>query len=164
MNRINSIPGPLLRKIILTPLLGAVCMIFGLAMYLGAGDRTLLILSGVLLAMCVFKSIQYYHIASTRHYKTVCGTCVRITPQVAGRLRRVYLMDDLGVEITLRLPKQHRFTIGSRYRFYFAEVIGMNIGGEYLSALLAAGGFLGYEQIEGAGGIQADDDGSAPRP
>lgn len=148
MKKQNIIPAPLLRKIILTPLLGSVCMILGIAMFWGTKDRTLLILSGVLLAMCAYKGFRYYQTAVTGRYETVCGTCIRIAPQIIGKLRKIYLMDDAGVETVLRLPKQQRFTIGSRYRFYFAKVSGLAVGGEYLDALFSTGAFLGYEQLE----------------
>lgn len=142
----NSIPQPLLRKIILTPLLGAVCLVFGLSSYLGADDKTLLMLSGVLFAICIFKGIQHYRIAKSGRYLAVCGTCVRLAPQFMGKLRKVYLMDDDGIETTLRLPKQHRIIIGSRYCFYFAQSSGVSIGNDYLDTLLATDSFLGYEQ------------------
>ena len=148
MNTQKPIPQPLLRKIILTPLLGAVCLAFGLAAYIGAGDRTLLILSGVLFATCIFKGIQHYRTARSGRYLTVCGTCVRIAPQFMGKLRKVCLMDDDGIEITLRLPTQHRVTIGNRYRFYFAQSSGVSVGNDYLDRLLATDSFLGYELAE----------------
>lgn len=146
MNTQKPIPQPLLRKIIITPLLGAVCLVFGLAAYLGAGDRTLLMLSGVLFAACIFKGIQHYRIAKSGRYIIMCGTCIRIAPQFIGKLRKVYLMDDDGIEITLQLPKQHRITIGSRYCFYFAHSSGISVGNDYLDTLLATDSFLGYEQ------------------
>lgn len=152
------IPQPLRHKIFLTPLLGAACLVFGLAAYLGAGDRTLLILSGVLFIACACKGVGYYRLAVSGRYETVCGTCVRITSQLAGRLRKISLMDDRGIEMTLSLPKQHRIAIGSRYRFYFTKTAGPNMGSEYLNTLLSTGAFLGFEQIEDAAEI------SAPRP
>lgn len=148
MKKQDTIPQPLLRKIILTPLLGAVCLVFGLAAYLGAGDRILLMLSGVLFISCIVKGIQYYRLSISGRYMVVQGTCVRIAPQFIGKLRKVYLMNDDGIEITLHLPKQLRITIGSRYRFYFTQRLGPLVGSEYLDALLASGGFLGYEQDE----------------
>lgn len=146
MNTQKPIPQPLLRKVILTPLLGAVCLTFGLAAYLGAGDRTLLMLSGVLFVICIFKGIRHYRIAKSGRYLAVHGTCVRLAPQFMGKLRKVYLMDDDGIEITLRLPIQHRITIGSRYCFYFAQSSGISVGNDYLDTLLATDSFLGYEQ------------------
>ncbi|MEG0752785.1 MAG: hypothetical protein RR461_03055 [Angelakisella sp.] len=81
MKKQDTIPQPLLRKIILTPLLGAVCLVFGLAAYLGAGDRILLMLSGVLFISCIVKGIQYYRLSISGRYMVVQGTCVRIAPQ-----------------------------------------------------------------------------------
>lgn len=158
----KHIPQPLFHKIILTPLIGAVCLVFGLAAYIGANDRTLLILSGVLFVMCAFKGVQYYRTAALGRYETVCGTCVRVVPQMVGKFRRVYLMDDAGIETSLRLPKQHRFIIGNRYRFYFAKTGGLGIGGEYLDVLLSSGAFLGYEQAEPKDGADTKNDGKAP--
>lgn len=143
------IPQPLLRKIILTPLLGIGCLIFGIAAHIGAEDRTLLMLSGVLFVFCIYKGVQSYRIASSAQYEIVCGTCVRLSPQLFGKLRKVILMDDAGVEITLRLPKQYRMMIGSRYRFYFHKTASQHsVGNEYLDTLLSTDSFLGYELAE----------------
>lgn len=145
MNFQTPIPQPLLRKIIFTPLLGTGCLIFGLAAYLGNGDRTLLILSGVLFTACIFKGLQHYRIATSGQYLSVRGTCVRIAPQFMGKLRKIYLMDDNGIETILQLPKQHRIIIGNRYCFYFTQRTNGSTGHEYLDTLLSTDSFLGYE-------------------
>lgn len=143
-----NIPQPLRNKILFTPLLGVGCIVCGIATYLCVGDRTLLILSGVLFVMCIFKGYQYYRIAMCEKYEMICGTCIRVTPQLVGKLRKVCLMDDAGVESTLRLSKQHRFVIGNRYRIYFSKNDCQSIGNDYLDTLLSTGNFLGYEQID----------------
>ena len=142
---LKDCPSPLLRKIIATPLIGAGCLVLGTAMFIGLGDRTLLLLSGVLFIACAIRGFLYYRIAVSGRYEAVSGTCIRLSPQLVGKLRKVHIMDDKGVESVLRLPKQHGFKIGERYRFYFQQRPGFSTGGEYLDAMLSAGAFLGYE-------------------
>lgn len=143
----NPIPKPLLHKIIVTPLIGSGCLILGITMFIGAGDRTLLLLSGVLFLACVWKAFGYYRIAVKEQYEIISGTCVRILPQPIGKFRKVQIMDENGVETTLRLPKQNRFRIGAKYRLYFSTRSNLTLGGEALAAALSTDSFLGYEEI-----------------
>ena len=143
----NPIPKPLLHKIIITPLIGTGCLILGTAMFIGAGDRTLLLLSGVLFLACAWKAFGYYRIAVKEHYEIISGTCVRILPQPIGKFRKVQIMDENGVETTLRLPKQNCFQIGAKYRFYFSTRFNLTLGGEALTAALSTDSLLGYEEI-----------------
>ena len=50
MRKIVEAPAPLRRRLILTVLLGFACLLIGLAMFLFAKDRIMLLLSG---AVCV---------------------------------------------------------------------------------------------------------------
>lgn len=143
----KQIPKPLLHKILVTPLIGAGCLLLGVAMHLGAGDRTLLLLSGVLFLSCLVKGLFYYRIATRNKYEIVCGTCTRIMPQMFGRLRKIHIMDKDGVETTLQLPKDCRFRIGEQYQFYFTQGTGLLIGPASIGTALTTDSFLGYELI-----------------
>lgn len=141
----KQIPRPLLHKILITPLIGAGCLLLGVAMYLSDGDRTLLLLSGVLFLTCLVKGIVYYRIAVRNKYEVVCGTCTRIIPQMFGRLRRIQIMDEDGTETTLQLPKDCRFRIGEQYRLFFTQRTGLPIGPASIRTALTTDSFLGYE-------------------
>lgn len=143
----KQIPKPLVHKILITPLIGAGCLLLGVAMYLGAGDRTLLLLSGVLFLSCLVKGFFYYQIASHIRYEIVCGTCTRIMPQMFGRLRKIQIMDKDGIETTLQLPKDCRFRIGEQYRLFFTQQTGLPIGPASIRTALTTDSFLGYELI-----------------
>lgn len=143
----KQIPKPLLRKILITPLIGAGCLLLGVSMYLGAGDRTLLLLSGVLFLSCLVKGFFYYRIASRNRYEIVFGTCTRIMPQMFGRLRKIQIMDKDGIETTLQLPKDCRFRIGEQYQFYFTQGNGVLLGPASIRTALTTDSFLGYELI-----------------
>ena len=144
----KQIPKPLLHKILITPLIGAGCLLLGVAMYLGADDRTLLLLSGVLFLSCLVKGFFYYRIASRNRYEIVCGTCTCIMPQMFGRLRKIKIMDKDGVETTLQLPKDCRFRIGEQYRLFFTQRSGIPIGPTALRSALTTDSFLGYEVLQ----------------
>lgn len=144
----KQIPKPLLRKILITPLIGAGCLLLGVSMYLGAGDRTLLLLSGVLFLSCLVKGFFYYRIASRNRYEIVFGTCTRIMPQMFGRLRKIQIMDKDGIETTLQLPKDCRFRIGEQYQFYFTQGHGVLLGPASIRTALTTDSFLGYEVFQ----------------
>lgn len=143
----KQIPKPLLHKILFTPLIGTGCLLLGITMYIGTGDRTLLLLSGVLFLSCLLKGLLYYRIAAHNRYEVVCGTCIRIMPQVFGRLRKVQIMDEDGVETTLQLPKDCRFRIGEQYRLFFTQRADLLAGPASLRAALTTDSFLGYEAL-----------------
>lgn len=143
----KQIPKPLVHKILITPLIGAGCLLLGVAMYLDAGDRTLLLLSGVLFLSCLVKGFFYYQIASHIRYEIVYGTCTRIMPQMFGRLRKIQIMDKDGIETTLQLPKDCRFRIGEQYRLFFTQQTGLPIGPASIRTALTTDSFLGYELI-----------------
>lgn len=142
----RPIPKPLLHRIIVTPLIGTGCLILGIAMFIAAGDRTLLLLSGVLFLACILKAFGYYRIADKEQYEIISGTCVRVLPQPIGKFRKIQIMDENGVETTLRLPKQNRFRIGAKYLLYFSTRSNLTLGSEALSAALSTDSFLGYEE------------------
>lgn len=149
MKGILDWPRPLLRKFLLTGLIGIGCMIFSLVYYIYAQDRVLLILSSFLLVACFLNAFEIYRIVSKKNYEVVEGECRQITSKVIGRFKRVKIVDDNGLETTLRLNKNCRLIIGIRYRLYFCKSPADDLGSEYLNAVQSSNSFLGYEPAGG---------------
>jgi len=147
MSKIREAPAPLRRKLYLTAIIGAVCLLVGLAMFLFLKDRMMLFLSLVLLVFCVGKVVDYYRLIVGEEYEIVEGTCVSIMPKPLRKYRKIKIMDDNGVESSLLLNKQSRVKIGYRYRFYFKETQHVSLGSEYLDSALSSDCFLGYEEL-----------------
>lgn len=147
MSKIREAPAPLRRKLYLTAIIGSVCLLVGLAMFLFLKDKMMLFLSLVICTFSIAKVIDYYRIIAGGDYETVEGTCVSITPKPLRKYRKIKIMDDNGVESSLLLNKQSKVKIGYRYRFYFKETQHISLGSEYLDSALSSDCFLGYEEL-----------------
>jgi len=145
--QIKEMPIPLYRKMIITALTGSGCMLFAIAYYFAVGDHVLLIISAILLLNCAWKVYSIYRLAKNKSYEMVEGTCVRINPQLVGRFRTVTMMDDDGIETTLRLAKNCKLIIGEKYRLYFDNRNQLRTGSGFIDKRLATGNYLGHEVI-----------------
>ncbi|WP_195543032.1 hypothetical protein [Massiliimalia timonensis] len=147
MEKIKNAPAPLKRKLFFTCIIGILCLLIGIAMFLLVGDRIMLFLS---LAVCVLsfgKAAGYHRIISGEKYETVEGTCVAVLPKPLRRYRKIKIMDDKGNESSMLLGKQSKVKIGYRYRFYFKETQHISLGSEYLDSAMSSDSFLGYEEL-----------------
>lgn len=147
MEKIKEAPAPLKRKLFLTCIVGTVCLLVGLAMFLFLKDKMMLFLS---LAVCVFsagKVIDFYRVITGEKYEIVEGTCVAVMPKPLRKYRKIKIMDDNGNESTMLLGKQSKVKIGYRYRFFFKETQHISLGSEYLDSAMSSDCFLGYEEL-----------------
>ena len=147
MGKIKDGPVPIKRKLFLTCIIGTVCLLVGLAMFLLLKDRMMLFLS---LAVCIFsigKALEYYRVIAGEEYEIVEGTCVAVMPKPLRKYRKIKIMDDDGNESTMLLDKQSKVKIGYRYRFYFKETQHISLGSEYLDSAMSSDCFLGYEEL-----------------
>ncbi|RFZ77652.1 hypothetical protein DS742_17515 [Lacrimispora amygdalina] len=150
MNRWNESPPILKRKFLLTLLAGIGAVIVSLIFFIAAGDRILLMLGGILLVFCVFRSVSIWRLISNDNYETAEGVCTGITSPPFRRYRRIHLLDENGSEFTVLLDRSARLTIGTPYRFYFQKNARPLMGNAYLDASLSTNAFLGYEEIQTA--------------
>jgi len=151
VSTMTQFPAPLLRKIVITSLIGAGCTIFGLAYWIAAKDRILLFLSLALLIACLCRAWSFYRLAAQQKYKVMEGVCVGVTPHLLGKHKEVRLLEDSGEERNLRLPKNCGLKTGRRYRLYFDERNQQLTGSGFLDVALAANGFLGYDEAAAPG-------------
>ncbi len=147
MDKWNSFPTPLKRKMLLTALVGIGCLLVGIAFTIFAKDTMMLILSGAICAFCLFKAFTMYRVASKKDYEVVEGTCSAIVPKLFPKFRKIKITDDEGNETALLLSKQSKVSIGERYRFYFKKTTRVTLGNEYFDSALSSDCFLGYEAI-----------------
>ena len=147
MGKIVEAPAPLRRRLILTVLLGLVCLLVGLAMFLFAGDRIMLLLSGAVCILGLYRAYSFYRAISKKEYEIVEGTCVGIVSKPLRKYRKIRIMDDDGNESALLLSKHSKVKIGFRYRFYFKKTQRLTLGSEYFDSALSSDCFLGYEEL-----------------
>jgi hypothetical protein len=120
MRELRTAPKPILQKFIFTLLIGAGCFAAGSAFYLYARDGTAFALSAMVLAASVIRAFGLYRVIVKGSYETVEGICAAISSAPLRKTHNVKIVDDNGLETTLRLGKDARLQIGSHYRFYFA--------------------------------------------
>lgn len=153
MNALKDFPKVLFQKVLFTTLIGIGCLIVGVAYYLFSKDGITLALSGLVLIFSLFRSIGLYRTIAKEQYEVVEGTCVSLAAKPLRKHTTVKIMDDAGVETTLRLSKQAKIKIGFRYRFYFNQGGQLSVGSEYFDTALSSNHFLGFEELgEFAGG------------
>lgn len=146
MEKVMKAPAPLRNRLLLTALLGVVCLLIGLAMFLFAKDRVMLLLSAVVFIFSFYRAWSIYRVISRQEYETVEGTCVGIVPKPLRKYRKIRIMDDEGNESTLLLGKHSKIKIGFRYRFYFKKTQRLTLGSEYFDSALSSDCSLGYEE------------------
>jgi hypothetical protein len=151
MRELKTTPKPILQKFIFTLLIGAGCFTSGSAFYLYARDGTAFALSVMVLAASVVRAFGLYRIIVKGSYETVEGTCAAISSAPLRKTRSVKIVDDNGLETTLRLGKDARLQIGSRYRIYFA----MRYEAPLLSGLDSAQ-LLGFEAVSDGNNGKSD--------
>ena len=138
---------PLKRRLLLTAIVGTVCLLIGIVMCLFLKDRMMLFLSLAVCVLCLYKAFDYYRIMSDGKYEVVEGTCIAVIPKPLRKYRKIKIMDDEGNESSLLLGKQSKIKIGYRYRFYFKETDRISLGNEYFDSALSSDCFLGYEEL-----------------
>ena len=147
MGKIKDGPLTIKRKLFLTCIIGIVCLLVGVAMFLLLKDRMMLFLS---LAVCFFsflKAFEFYRVIAGEEYEIVEGTCISVMPKPLRQYRKIKIMDDNGNASTMLLGKQSKVKIGYRYRFYFKETQRLTFGSEYLDSSMSSDCFLGYEEL-----------------
>ena len=147
MDKRLDIPAPIRQKLILTTVVGIVCMLTGLAMFIFAKDQIMLLLSASVCVLCIAKTYSLFRLAIKKEYETVEGTCVGISPKPMRKYRKIRIMDDEGNESAVLLNKQSKVKIGYRYRFFFKQTQRFSLGSEYLDAAMSSDHFLGYEEL-----------------
>lgn len=147
MQKMKDAPAPLRRKLFLTVLLGFVCLLIGLTVFIFAKDQIMLLLSVAVCLLSIAKAYSIFRLIVKEEYETVEGTCVGITPKPLRKYRKIRIMDGDGNESSLLLGKQSKIKIGFRYRFFFKKTQRLTLGSEYFDTALSSDCFLGYEEL-----------------
>ena len=127
--------------------MGFVCLLVGLAVFLFAKDRIMLLLSAAICILSFCRAYTFYRGISEKEYEMVEGTCVGIVPMLLRKYRKIRIMDDNGNESALLLGKHLKIQIGFRYRFYFKKTQRLTLGSEYFDSALSSDCFLGFEEL-----------------
>lgn len=147
MAGIKEFPRPLLRRWLITVLLGIAFLGVGLAVTLYMDDWGMFILSLILCVSTIIRAGLMFMMMQEKRYEIVEGTCVSVSRIPVGKKKKIKIMDNDGNETDLLLGRNDIVKIGYIYRFYFKDTERLTIGNSYLDSALNADCFLGYEQI-----------------
>ena len=116
----ENFPDVLKRNIYITIFIGIACFLSGLTYHICIGDRTFLILSLLVLAVCFGKAVDLFITVKHNKYLTTDAECTEVK---YGKLFRnritVKFSFDEETNISLGAKKNDRFIVGSRYRIYY---------------------------------------------
>lgn len=112
-------PKPLLRRLVLTFLVGAGCFFTGLVFFLHQKDISFFILSILLSAGSAAKAILLGLQIRRKNYTVLEGTCTDVRLKLFRNTHDIVLTDQDGNEHLLRIGKDYKVRPGLSYRFYF---------------------------------------------
>lgn len=142
-------PKPLLRRLVLTFLVGAGCFFTGLVFFLHQKDISFFILSILLSAGSAAKAILLGLQIRRKSYTVLEGTCTDVRLKLFRNTHDIVLTDQDGNEHLLRIGKDYKVRPGLSYRFYFRTSESIPSGQPPLLAKAAlTDNLLGMEELK----------------
>lgn len=142
-------PKPLLRRLVLTFLVGAGCFFTGLVFFLHQKDISFFILSILLSVGSAAKAILLGLQIRRKSYTVLEGTCTDVRLKLFRNTHDIVLTDQDGNEHLLRIGKDYKVRPGLSYRFYFRTSESIPSGQPPLLAKAAlTDNLLGMEELK----------------
>lgn len=145
----EPIPKPLLRRLILTFLVGTGCFFTGLVFFLHERDTSFFILSILLFAGSATKAILLGLQIKRKTYFVLEGTCTDVRLRLFRNSHDIVLTDQDGNEHLLRISKDHKIRSGASYRLYFKTSDSIPSGqNPLLTKAALTDNLLGVEELK----------------
>lgn len=146
MNSIN-IPVVILKRLVLTFMVGTGCFFVSLTFFIYERDTLLLCLGIFLLVMCGIRSCRLFFIGLTGSYTVLEGECREVRFLPLSKYQKILLFDANGESHCIHLEKNCRILPNGHYRLYFSDEIPKSLSDSPLFFQRAAsvGSFLGAE-------------------
>lgn len=145
----ERIPKPLLRRLVLTFLVGTGCFFTGLVFFLHEKDTSFFVLSILLFAGSAAKAILLGLQIKKKAYFVLEGICTDVRLRLFRNSHDIVLTDQDGIEHPFRISKDHKIRSGVSYRFYFKSSDSIPSGQNPLLAKTAlTDNLLGVEEIK----------------
>ncbi len=142
-------PKPLLRRLVLTFLVGAGCFFTGLVFFLHQKDISFFILSILLSAGSAAKAILLGLQIRRKNYTVLEGTCTDVRLKLFRNTHDIVLTNQDGNEHLLRIGKDYKVRPGLSYRFYFRTSESIPSGQPPLLAkAVLTDNLLGVEELK----------------
>ena len=143
----EPIPKPLLRRLVLTFLVGTGCFFTGLVLFLHQKDISFFTLSILLFLFSCGKGILLFLQVEKKAYTVLEGICTDVRMNLLGSTQYICLSDAEGNEPCLVIGKGHKIRAGCSYRFYFRNPDGISPGkNPLLKKALLTDNLLGVEE------------------
>ena len=136
MDKWKHFPSVFRRKILLTALTGIGCGTIAAVVFFVSNDRTIMMLGGIILLMCIYKTVSFWNCAAGEHYHVLSGLCHIPKSYSPLRLRKVILTDYDGKETTLLLDRKAGLKDCLYYRLYFQGSVPEETGNAKIDAAL----------------------------
>lgn len=122
MKHLPEWPAPLLRKWLLSAIIGLGFLIVGSIMYMALDDKIMLMLSLPLSLLSAGHCVHLYRQIGLDAFECVEGVCIKI--QRAHKQRSLCLLTATGAEHTVTLDARIPVRIGNCYRLFYLTLSG----------------------------------------
>ncbi len=147
----EPMPKPLLRRLVLTLLVGTGCFFTGLVFFLHERDTSFFILSILLFAGSAAKALLLGFQIKRKTYFVLEGICTDVRLRLLQNSHDIVLTDQDGNEHILRISRDHKIRPGVSYRLYFNSSGSIPSGqNPLLTKAVLTDNLLGVEEITSA--------------
>ena len=140
-------PKALFTKLIAQAAIGFFCILIGCSYGIYCHDRLFVIMSLLIGAFCIMRTISLYHLIQTKSYRTLTGTCIKCEPIILKKSQEIHFIDILGQEYYFSLDKTVKLVKGHHYRLFFRPNISCNSKKFDVNNSFASYDFLGFEEF-----------------
>ncbi len=147
----EPMPKPLLRRLVLTLLVGTSCFFTGLVFFLHERDTSFFILSILLFAGSAAKALLLGFQIKRKTYFVLEGICTDVRLKLLQNSHDIVLIDQDGNEHMLRISRDHKIRSCVSYRLYFNSSGNIPSGqNPFLTKAVLTDNLLGVEEITSA--------------
>lgn len=136
-----------IKKTIVLSAIAIMCLVVGLAYGVAAQDRILMIMSGIICTVNVYKIYELFQIFKKEKYTVLCGQCLETIYKPLGKYR-IYRIWDGEDAIEISVPKNVKLKVNEEYKFYFKKnnltADGYN---DWIRNKILSESYIGYELI-----------------
>lgn len=136
-----------IRKTLTLSAIAILCLIVGIAYGLATRDRTLMIMSGIICVVNIYKIFELQQISKKERYVVVSGRCLESIYKLVGKYRIFRIQDGDNI-IEISVPKSVKLKVNEEYNLYFKKSTLETEGySEWLKNKILSENFLGYELV-----------------
>lgn len=147
MKQWNYLPPALLRKILLTILIGTAFLGAGIVVAYLTKDYDLILLSILIFVFSLFRAFSLWRMCYKSTYATLSGICDEISPHPHEQYMKVQVILPDNSMREIILDRKTRVVPGRKYNFYFRSHERFDTGNVYLDATLSGYNFLGFDEL-----------------